>query len=141
VDHVPHVWNRVRALEALKSRPDFEPLVIGFKRVVNIIKKAEFTVAEGATGVVDEGLFQHASEGALWRAYQNINAKVAENLGQGRFEQALLDIASLKDTVDAFFDDVMVMTDDLRVRNNRLTLLGQIAAMFGRFADFSRLAT
>ena len=50
-------------------------------------------------------------------------------------------IASLKDTVDSFFDDVMVMTDDLQVRDNRLALLGRIAGMFGQFADFSRLAT
>ena len=140
IDHVPYTWSRVRALEALKARPDFESLVIGFKRVVNIIKKAGYAVT-GEKGAVDTGRFQHASEGALYEAYQTLDAKVADEIKQGQFEQALLDIASLKDTVDSFFDDVMVMTDDLQVRENRLALLGLIASMFGQFADFSRLAT
>jgi glycyl-tRNA synthetase beta chain len=141
VDHIPHTWRRVRALEALKARPDFESLVIGFKRVVNIIKKAGYAVDGDATAAIDTSLFQHASEGALYKAYQTLDAKVKDKLVQGQFEQALLDIASLKDTVDSFFDDVMVMTDDLQVRENRLALLGRIAALFSRLADFSRLTT
>jgi len=141
VDHIPHTWSRVRALEALKARPDFESLGIGFKRVVNIIKKAGYAVAGETTATVETSLFQHDSEGALYKAYQTVEAKVTDKLKQGQFEQALLDIASLKDTVDAFFDDVMVMTDDLQVRDNRLALLGRIAAMFSQLADFSRLAT
>jgi len=141
IDHVPHTWGRVRALEALKARPDFDSLAIGFKRVVNIIKKAGNAVSGDAAGTVDTGLFQEASEGALYAAYQTLDAKVTTKLQQGQFEEALLDIASLKDTVDSFFDDVMVMTDDEQVRNNRLALLGRIAALFGQFADFSKLAT
>ena len=140
IDHVPYTWSRVRALEALKARPDFDSLAIGFKRVVNIIKKAGYAVGE-EKGAVNTGLFQHASEGALFKAYETLDAKVAAEIKQGQFEQALLDIASLKDTVDNFFDDVMVMTDDPQVRDNRLALLGCIASMFGQFADFSRLAT
>jgi glycyl-tRNA synthetase beta chain len=144
VDHVPNVWNRVRALEKLKKAPDFEPLAVAFKRVVNIIKQAgqSGTVAAGDTEKrVDESLFQDECERALFRAHQDVKNKVANRLDQGDFDQALLDIASLRDSVDAFFDGVMVMTDDVRIRENRLALLKHIAALFGKFADFSKIST
>ena len=139
IDHIPHVWKRVAALEKLKAEPDFEPLAAAFKRVVNIIKKSEDATA-GAQAV-RERLFEHPSESGLYAAFQDVNARVAKQLDDGQFDQALLDIASLKDRVDAFFDGVMVMTENADLRNNRLALLKQIAEMFGRFADFSKITT
>ncbi len=139
IDHIPYVWKRVAALEKLKAEPDFAPLAAAFKRVVNIIRKSE-DAGEGAA-VVDAGLFEHPSESHLYAAFQKVNERVAGHLAAGRFDQALLDIASLKEQVDAFFDGVMVMTEDLRCRENRLALLRQIAEMFGRFADFSKIST
>ena len=67
--------------------------------------------------------------------------QVADNLKKDLFDQALVEIASLRDSVDAFFEGVMVMTDDMAVRRNRLALLGLIAALFGGIADFSKLST
>ena len=66
-----------------------------------------------------------------------MQVQVAENLESGAFDEALLAIASLKTPVDGFFDGVMVMADDEKLRNNRLALLRQIVDMFGTFADFS----
>jgi glycyl-tRNA synthetase beta chain len=66
---------------------------------------------------------------------------VESDLEKGAYDQALVKITSLRDSVDAFFDGVMVMADDAQVRQNRLTLLAQIAALFDQFADFSKLAT
>jgi len=134
--NMPHVWLRVKALEDLKDAPDFEPLAAAFKRVVNIIKKTE----GGVEARVDEGLFAHASEKDLFSALTNVEKQVSELFAANDFEAALLKIASLKDAVDAFFDDVLVMAEDLQVRNNRLALLGDIAALFDKFADFSKLA-
>ncbi len=134
VDYVPQVWERVRALENLKSAPDFEPLAVAFKRVVNIIKKA----AETGAGV-QENLFEHECESALYAAYKDVKQKFSGNMDKGDFNQALLDMASLRPAVDAFFDGVMVMAEDERIRNNRLALLKQIADLFGRFADFSKI--
>ncbi|MCP4371934.1 MAG: hypothetical protein GY797_28025, partial [Deltaproteobacteria bacterium] len=62
-------------------------------------------------------------------------------MSQGFFDQALLDIASLRDVVDAFFDGVMVMAENKNIQNNRLALLSRIAALFGKFADFSKIST
>ena len=136
-DNIPQTWNRVRALEKLKAEPDFEPLAVAFKRVVNIIKKAE----DFQTSAVDQKLFQHQSESALLAAYEAAKIKVEYNLKKDLFDRALVEIASLRDAVDAFFDGVMVMTDDMAVRRNRLALLGLIASLFSGFADFSKLST
>ena len=136
-DNIPQTWSRVGALEKLKAKPDFEPLAVAFKRVVNIIKKTDdFQAAD-----VDPKLFQHESESALLTAYEAVKKKVEDNLKKDLFDQALVEIASLRDTVDAFFEGVMVMTDDPAVRRNRLALLGLIATLFGGFADFSKLST
>jgi glycyl-tRNA synthetase beta chain len=135
-ENVPAVWSRARALQQLKSKPDFEPIAVSFKRVVNIIRRAE----EFAAGAVDEGLFAHASEGALLAAFRTVQSQVQEDLRQGLYDQALARVATLRAPVDAFFDDVMVMAEDLNVRRNRLSLLAQVAGLFDTFADFSKLS-
>jgi len=136
-ESVPDTWRRAEALEQLKAKPDFEPLAVAFKRVVNIIKKADDT----QTGDPDPKLFQHESEDALLNAYELVKRKFEDDLAKGLFDQALVKIASLRDPVDAFFEGVMVMAEDINVRGNRLALLDKIAALFGKFADFSRLST
>jgi glycyl-tRNA synthetase beta chain len=70
-----------------------------------------------------------------------VKNRVEEDLAKGSYEEALVKIASLRDAVDAFFDGVMVMTDDAAVRRNRLSLLGHIAGLFENLADFSKLST
>jgi len=136
-DVIPDAWIRVRALDALRKAPDFEPLAAAFKRVVNIIRQAD---AE-AVGGVDPGRFEHDSESSLYAAFQQVSASVLAKLDSGQFDSALKEIATLKDPVDAFFEDVMVLAEDPAVRANRLALLREIAALFGRFADFSKIST
>ena len=136
-DNVSNVWNRVRAIQDLKGAADFEPLAVAFKRVVNIIKKADLP----ARKKVDEKLFEHNSEKALYSAYKDLKGKVSDHLDRGRFDQAFREIAKLRDPVDAFFDGVMVMSKEKKIRNNRLSLLGLISDLFGLFADFSKIST
>ena len=136
-ENVPDVRNRVLALQNLKTAPDFEPLAVAFKRVVNIIKKAKAFKAKP----VNKSLFQHESELALYTAYKEVNKKVSKNLDKGDLEQALHEIASLRDPVDAFFDSVMVMAKDAKIQGNRLALLKHIADLFETIADFSKIAT
>jgi len=136
-DIIPDTWRRAGALEKLKAKADFEPLAVAFKRVVNIIKKA----AEIKTHAPDPELFDHESEAALLAALEQVKSRVEDDLTNGLYEQALVKIAALRDPVDAFFEGVMVMADDVGVRDNRLALLNQIAILFGKFADFSKLST
>jgi glycyl-tRNA synthetase beta chain len=89
----------------------------------------------------DQKIFQHASETALFNAYEQVKNRVEDDLAQGLYDQALVKIASLRDPVDAFFEGVMVMAEDIKVRHNRLALLNMIANLFGKLADFSKLTT
>ena len=137
VDSVPDVWQRVTALENLKSDPDFEPLATAFKRVVNIIRKAQ----KSDFKKVNAKLFEDKSESALHKAFQRVEKKTAVYLKKGQMDKALLEIASLKGSVDAFFDGVLVMAKKEAIRQNRLSLLKSIAELFGRVADFSKIST
>ncbi|MFO7560683.1 MAG: glycine--tRNA ligase subunit beta [Desulfobacterales bacterium] len=137
IDNVPDVRERVKALEEMKSKPDFQPLAVAFKRAVNILKKADdFQKTE-----VDPSLFEESCESSLYDACRNVGLKVRNHLLQGNFDKALLEISSLRDTVDSFFDGVMVMADNPDIRNNRLALLSGIAGLFEDIADFSRIST
>lgn len=136
-DNVPEAWQRVKALQELKSAPDFEPLAVAFKRVVNIIKKAD----AADTAKVDESLFEHGAEKALYKKLLTVEKDVANQLKKSAFGLALAQVATMRDAVDAFFDGVMVLTDDAKIRANRLALLSQIATLFAQFADFSKIST
>ncbi len=138
-EFIPDTWKRAHALYRLKQQPDFDTLAIGFKRVVNIIKKAD--PAETASRQVDTGLFAHESETRLYERFNAVKAEVLNHLNQENIDAAFAAVASLRESVDRFFDDVMVMVDDTDVRKNRLGLLGQIAGLFERLADFSKIST
>ncbi len=141
VDCVTDVWKKVEALDQLKQAPDFEPLAVAFKRVVNIIKKSGVNVRKSLPISVNPDLFEHSCEAELFDAIRKVNRTVSSNLDDGRFDQALLTIASLRKPVDAFFDGVLVMAENEKLKNNRLALLGLIAALFENLADFSKLST
>jgi glycyl-tRNA synthetase beta chain len=139
-DHIPNVWNRVRALEDLKTAPDFEPLAIAFKRVANIVRKAAESSLGQFSPRINASLFQDPSETALYDAYQTVKKRVGRHLSQGDFAQALRNMASLRDPVDAFFAAVLVMADDTDIRKNRLTLLERIGSLFDTIADFTKIS-
>lgn len=141
IDHVPNVWNRIRALQSLKEKPDFEPLAVAFKRVVNIIRQAGEKGILARAREVDPRLFQDEAERSLYRACGQTEQAVAGALKQGQVESAMLKVAALRPAVDAFFDKVLVMAEDPDVRCNRLAVLAGIAALFAEFADFSKIST
>jgi len=132
-DELVDVKARIAALAEFKNHADFEPLTVAFKRVGNIIK-------DGTDAPVDPALFEDPAEGALYEAFSSVKALVETRVAAGSWLDALTEIATLRGPVDAFFDRVMVMAEDQRVRTNRLALLTVIARMFGRIADFSRIA-
>ncbi len=123
---------KVRAIEALRTSEDYQPLVTALKRAGNILPK-QFE------GTVKKGLLKEDAEKALYAAYSEIKDRAVEKTAQLDFRGALADIASLRKPVDAFFDRVMVMDKDAEVKNNRLALLAGITGLFSRIADFSRL--
>jgi glycyl-tRNA synthetase beta chain len=135
VDHIPNVWRRVKALQNMKNDADFEALAAAFKRVVNILRKTD-----GApVSPVQEALFEAPAENGLYEALKGVTAKVEQQLTASDFDGALRAIATLRDAVDRFFEDVMVMAEDQKLQQNRLALLHSIASLFGQIADFSKI--
>ncbi len=124
---------KVRALEAMRTSEDYQPLITALKRAGNILpKKYE--------GSVKKSLLKLDEEKALFAAFSEIRGRVEEKTKKLDFRGALADIASLRKAVDAFFDRVMVMDKDVDIKNNRLALLAGITGLFSGIADFSRLA-
>ncbi|MCD4484398.1 glycine--tRNA ligase subunit beta [Chromobacterium vaccinii] len=123
------------AVAAFKSLPEAAALAAANKRVNNILKKAE-----GEIGAVDAALLQEAAEQALYAAVRELAPAVEAKFAAHDFAGALSQLASLKAPVDAFFDGVMVMAEDAKVRANRIALLASLAALFNRVADISLLA-
>jgi glycyl-tRNA synthetase beta chain len=132
-DDLVEVNAKISALSEFRKREDFGPLAVAFKRVCNIVK-------DGVDTPVAEDLFEDPAEAALYRALHAVSGQVAEAVACGDYLAALSGIATLKDGVDLFFEKVMVMAEDEKVRANRLALLTGIARLFGQLADFSRLS-
>ncbi|MBC7962467.1 MAG: glycine--tRNA ligase subunit beta [Steroidobacteraceae bacterium] len=128
-----NVKARIAALAEFKSHPDFEPLTGAFKRVGNIIK-------DGNDAQINPALFQDPAESCLYEAFLSAKDTVEIRVTSGEWLDALTEIATLRGPVDTFFEKVMVMAEDSKVRENRLALLTGIARMFGRIADFSKIA-
>jgi glycyl-tRNA synthetase beta chain len=127
-------FNKIEAMENFKTHEDFEPLAIAFKRVGNIIKDFK-------DGSVDVSLFETDEEKDLYEAFLSINEKARTYLDQGKDQEALIEMARLRKPVDNFFDTVLVMADDEKIRFNRLSLLEYISKLFYRVADFSKIVT
>ncbi|MDD2736485.1 MAG: glycine--tRNA ligase subunit beta [Desulfuromonadaceae bacterium] len=132
-DDLVDVQSRIAALAAFKTHPDFEALTVAFKRVGNIIK-------EGVDTPIDPALFQDDAESSLYQAIQTAKCSADALVASGAWLAALTEIATLRGPVDHFFDNVMVMAEEPQIRTNRLALLTVIARMFGKIADFSRIA-
>lgn len=126
---------RIHAVSAFRKLPEAESLAAANKRVGNILKKSADTVS----ATVNESLLSEAGEKALYQALSRLSAEVEPLFARGDYEAALSRLSALRDPVDAFFDSVMVMTDDEAVKNNRMALLGTMQQLFLHVADLSRL--
>jgi len=126
---------RVKAVAAFRQLTAAESLAAANKRIGNILKKVEGNLPES----VNPTLLQLEAEKALASAVQYQENKVVPLFAAGQYEAALLSLAELREPVDKFFDDVMVMADDVDLKNNRLALLNRLRGLFLRVADLSVL--
>ncbi|MGG4045422.1 glycine--tRNA ligase subunit beta [Paenibacillus favisporus] len=132
-DDVISVVSRGEALmQAVNSGDDFKTTVESFNRVSNLAAKAE-------KAEVQEQLFVEEAESNLFRAWQSITADYHAALSERDGAKALALLADIKEAVTKFFDSVMVMAEDERVRANRLGLLASIDRDLKQFADFNKL--
>ena len=125
---------KMKALQAVTARPEFDPLIVGFKRASRIVEKEQWDRKS-----VDPNLFKDAAETELHRQIQSSRKDFDQQMAKGRYDQALDALVRLKPSIDAFFNGVMVNAEDAALRNNRLSLLKDVDDLFKSFADFSRI--
>jgi len=136
-DDLVDAEKRLRALKAVRKSKNFEPLAVSFKRIRNILEKANLPAE--ALQHVNAKLFEKDAEKSLYAAVRKAAGKVSEEKRAGKYHEALDEIAGLRKVVDQFFVDVMVMAEDEAVRKNRLALLAELLREFTTIADFSEL--
>ena len=132
---IPKQLEAVRAFSAL---PEAASLAAANKRIANILRQAE---AMGEVfGDADFSALKEPAEISLFEALQTASRSAKPLFDSGDFSGYLKAFACLKSPVDSFFDAVMVMTDDKKLRENRLALLTDMQKAMNRFSDISKLA-
>ncbi len=131
---------RAQAISLVRPTPDFEPLATSFKRIKNILKQAGVE-EHPAAPAAQESLLEEGAEKELFAAFREVSPRVAKEKQEGNYTLALTAIASLRPTVDRFFDDVLVMAKDEKVRKNRLAFLAQLLGEFSTIADFAEIVS
>jgi len=124
---------RLQAVKAFRQLPEAESLAAANKRIINILKKSETKPASSIANLVE------TQEKNLHEAANSSAKDIEPLLEQKNYQATLTRLAQLKEEVDAFFDNVMVNTDDLELRANRLALLSMLSKQFLKIADISRL--
>ncbi|MBC7454525.1 MAG: glycine--tRNA ligase subunit beta [Massilia sp.] len=135
-DRLDDIVQRLDAVKAFAALPESASLAAANKRITNILRKTEVAV-----GAIVPALLQEAAEITLAASVVRVRPEVDAAFERGDFAATLKTLAQLRDDVDGFFNDVMVMDENLALRNNRLALLSQLHAMMNRVADISKLAT
>jgi glycyl-tRNA synthetase beta chain len=132
LDQIPKQLDAVRAFALLPEAPS---LVAANKRIANILKQADGVPAE-----FDAALFTQTEETGLAEAFAAVQPGFESAFRAGDYTEALRTLAALKAPVDAFFDKVLVMDKDERMKQNRIGFLGKLHATMNRIADLSKLA-
>jgi glycyl-tRNA synthetase beta chain len=130
---IPDMFMRAKALQQYRSREDFIRLVIGFKRVANIIG------AETDFASLDQTLFTAEEEKELFNHLQILKAELADKIRTAVYSEAISLLVSFGAHIDRFFDAVLVNCDDLKVRANRYSLLRTVKDEFDKIADISKI--
>jgi glycyl-tRNA synthetase beta chain len=130
------VADRLAAVRAFAALPEAASLAAANKRVGNILKKVEGTVA----AQVDTTLLKEAAEVALNQTLATVKPQAEAAFARGDYTASLQALAALKNPVDAFFDGVMVNAEDVALRNNRQGLLATLHQAMNQVADISKLA-
>lgn len=129
---------RMRAMQATTSLPEFDPLMVGFNRANNILKKEGVKKTE--LPQVNPSLFQDDAERELYAQLTSTEERYDGFLKKHQYQDALQCSVQLKPYIDRFFESVMVNVEDQTLRNNRLSLLRYVVdGFFGKFADFSQI--
>lgn len=126
------LYARAQAINAWIDNPSLNDMLVAFNRVSTLAEKAE--------GLdIKEAALLEAAEKDLYAKFVLVEKEIEDLMGQKKYTESLDSFASLKPAIDAFFDTVMVMDENLDVRNNRLALLANIYEAMLKICDLSKI--
>lgn len=131
-DDVNDCLKRINAFTAIRKEPPFRVLAASYKRIKNIIK-------DNRNSVIQTDLFEEEAEKKLYALFLVVQVKMNELIEQKNYTEALGTMLEMKEPVDSFFDEVMVMVDDEAVKQNRLNLLTVIGDLILQIGDISKM--
>jgi glycyl-tRNA synthetase beta chain len=131
---------RAEAVTSIRPTEDFIAISMAFKRIKNILRQARETNRHWPDDYLHAYLRDRAEQ-VLGHQVADIATEVSHLVKDRRYEEALTKIAQLRPAVDTFFDKVMVMVEDEKLRGNRLALLAAMQSSFSTIADFSEIVT
>ncbi len=132
IDEIFYTLKRAQALDSLKSSPLFEPFILMAKRVNNILR-------DQPVFRVNPDLFEEKEEKDLYSTYKIIRNNSLPMIAKGDFARAQGMIFKIQPILNSFFDKVLVMAEEKRLRKNRLALLQEIRSMIWEMADYSQV--
>lgn len=127
--------NRLLAIDTFRKGAEAESLAAANKRIGNILKK----VKGNLPSKTDKKLLQEDAEKNLYDVLTTLDDKVQSLIDDTKYQEALTELSTLREPVDAFFDNVMVMADNEALKNNRIALLNKLHNLFLQIADISKL--
>lgn len=133
LDEIAPLWKRVYFLQANRENEYLMQAAAAYTRAANLARQAP------AGESVNEKLLLEEAEKKLFSCYTASKEKIGRAVEEDNFGQVLAELAGLKAPLDLFFDQVLVMVEDNRIRLNRLALLQQIKELFQLLADFSKI--
>ncbi len=132
IENIYYAFLRLKALDHLKNSPQFEPMILIAKRVNNILR-------DQGRFKVNEDFLLEKPERELYTTFSIIKNNVLPLISEGDFAKAQRMIFRMRTPLDNFFDHVLVMSDDRKIRKNRIALLQEISQLLGRIADYAQI--
>ncbi|MDP8203488.1 MAG: glycine--tRNA ligase subunit beta [Candidatus Tenebribacter mawsonii] len=135
IDHsnIPDLIHRAEALQELKKQANFIKLVLGFKRVSNIIAEVE------ATSMVKQEMLNEKMEQTLYAQYLELKIEINTLLPKKNYQKILEILVDYGSTIDKFFEEVLVNVEDMEIKQNRYNILSCIRELFLQVADLNRI--
>lgn len=133
---ITEVIPKIEAVKEFSAAPEAESLSAANKRIGNILKKIDYVIPQ-----IDTNIFAAPAEIDLYKDFHEIKDNLREAFEAQRYKEVFLMLSKLKTPVDKFFEDVMVMDENIATRNNRLALLTELHEHMNLVADISLLAS
>ncbi|HNW45307.1 MAG TPA: glycine--tRNA ligase subunit beta, partial [Elusimicrobiales bacterium] len=127
--------DRIKDINALRANPDFAGIAQAFKRAKNILRQAKAPLS----GAPDEAVFQQDEEKALYGDIKKMSGRLKAHVDNRDYAGGLQELLAIKGSLDVFFEKVMVMAEDTKVRDNRLNLVKSLVSLVEGVADLSQL--